>query len=138
MEIWKSVNGFEGLYMVSNLGRIKSLPRNGTRKNGSILKPAIRGNYLFVRLTGNRLDKKCSVHRLVAEAFIPNPSNKPLVNHKDGNKLNNNANNLEWCTQSENMIHARDCLYWDLRSENKRKKCSIAGKKARGIPKKHF
>lgn len=129
IELWKNIKGFDNCYMVSNYGNIKSLPRNGTINKERILKPAIRGDYLFVRLVGNHKDKKCSVHRLVAKAFIPNPENKPCVNHKDGNKLNNKADNLEWCTQSENMIHARDYLNWDLRSEHKRKLCSIAGKK---------
>ena len=108
MEIWKSIKGFEGCYMISNMGRVKSLPRNGTINVERIIKPGIRNNYLFIRLVGNHKDKKCSVHILVAEHFIPNPENKSQVNHKDGNKLNNCVDNLEWTTQSENMIHTRD------------------------------
>ena len=103
-EVWKSVKGYEGLYKVSNLGRVKSIPRPKT--TGGILKPFKRAKYLSVDLRKINKRKTFQVHRMVAEAFIPNPNNLEQVNHKDGNKLNNVVDNLEWCTCSENVKHA--------------------------------
>ena len=113
-EIWKDVKGYEGLYQVSNLGNVKSLVGwNGKRyiERERILKKTVHlacGNYYreIVRLTKDMKGKNFKVHRLVAEAFLPNPNNLPQVNHIDGNTFNNNVNNLEWCTNRENIIHA--------------------------------
>jgi len=109
-EIWKDVNGYEGLYQVSNLGRVRSLERkatDGRQINERILKPAFDvGKYLTVALHKNKKQKTHKVHRLVAFAFIKNPNNKPHVNHIDGNKSNNRVDNLEWCTQLENNRHS--------------------------------
>lgn len=106
-EVWKDIKGYEGLYQVSNLGRIKSLPRKRTIKTERILSPKFnKGGYLEVALCKNSKYKMCRVHRLVASAFIQNPENKREVNHIDGNKLNNKADNLEWVTPSENIRHA--------------------------------
>ena len=100
-EIWKNVLGYEGLYQVSNLGNIKSFI--GKEK---ILKPSTTNNgYPGVNLTKDKKIKRYSVHRLVAEAFIPNPNNYPCVNHKDENRTNNRADNLEWCTYSYNNTY---------------------------------
>ena len=97
-EIWKDIEGYEGLYQVSNLGRVKSLRRN------IILKNKIESNgYERVVLSTNNNPKDYSVHRLVAIAFIPNPNNYPIVNHKDENRTNNCVDNLEWCTQKYNV-----------------------------------
>ena len=100
-EIWKDIKGYEGLYQVSNLGRVKSKERERTK--GGILKPSIVRNYYRVILCKNGKTKSYAVHRLVAETFIPNINNYEVVNHKDENKLNNSESNLEWCTQLYNI-----------------------------------
>lgn len=98
-EIWKYIKGYEGLYQVSNFGRVKSIKFGKER----ILKTFknTRG-YLQVNLCKNGKVKNYKVHRLVAEAFLDNTDNLPEVNHKDENKLNNNAENLEWCSAKHN------------------------------------
>ncbi len=115
-ELWKDVKGYEGLYKVSNLGRVRSIeryvrsdrnPKTGLRLiKPKILKAWDNGNgYMVVTISVNKKRKNKYVHRLVAEAFIPNPENKPQVNHIDNNRSNNIISNLEWCTASENSIH---------------------------------
>jgi len=104
-EIWKDIKGYEGIYEVSNLGRVRSIPRNGTINKTKILSPALIHGYYSLCLR-NKNKKMHRVSRLVAQAFIPNPENKPEVNHIDGNKKNNVVCNLEWNTASENMLHA--------------------------------
>lgn len=102
-EIWKDIKGYEGLYQVSNFGRVKSLKYS---TEGKILKGRHTGKgYLSVALFRNSVRKSTCIHRLVAQAFIPNPENKPEVNHIDENKLNNNVSNLEWVTPKENSNH---------------------------------
>jgi hypothetical protein len=109
-EIWKDISGYEGLYQVSNLGRIKSLNRINLAERklkGRIRKVFDIGDgYIQVVLRKNNKPKHLMVHRLVGIAFIKNPQNKPQINHIDSNKSNNIALNLEWCTASENQIHA--------------------------------
>lgn len=113
IEEWRDVVGFEGLYQVSNLGRVKGLDRlvdtninNVNRRihKGKLLKPQFNNKgYKRVNLCKNGNKNQAFVHRLVAEAFIPNPNNYPVVNHKDENPKNNCVENLEWCTQKYNM-----------------------------------
>ncbi len=109
-EIWKSIKGYEGRYKISNLGRVKSLARIdpvGRSHKEIILKPILLINgYFCVNLHKNNTQKLKSIHRLVGKMFIKNPENKPEINHIDGVKTNNNAENLEWCTRKENTKHA--------------------------------
>ena len=98
-EIWKDIEGYEGLYQVSNFGKIKSI---GYKKK-KILKPTQdHYGYLNVTLYKNKNKKAKRIHRLVAEAFIANPENKPEIDHIDTDKLNNNVKNLRWVTRIEN------------------------------------
>ena len=101
-EIWKDIQGYEGLYQVSNLGRVKSLNYNKTSKSKILSPGKNKTRYLSVCLFKNKKGKVFYVHRLVAQAFIDNPNNYPEVNHKDENPSNNHVNNLEWCTHKYN------------------------------------
>jgi NUMOD4 motif len=103
-EIWKDINGYEGLYQISNLGNARS------SKSGRILLFDYSNGYLRVRLSKNGKVKTKRVHILVASHFIVNPENFPQVNHKDGNKHNNYFTNLEWNTHSMNMRHRFEIL----------------------------
>lgn len=103
-EIYKDISGYEGVYQISNKGNVKSLSFNRSGKN-RILKFGVNDGYFVVMLYKNKLRKNCSVHRLVANEFIPNPDGKEQINHIDGNKVNNCVENLEWSTISENQIH---------------------------------
>ncbi|AWH15268.1 NUMOD4 motif protein [Enterococcus phage vB_EfaS_AL2] len=108
-EEWRDIKGYEGLYQVSNLGRIKSLKRttnNYSCNTDKILKPSFnKKGYLQLQLCKDNCAKTCRVHRLVAEAFIANHGNKPEVNHIDEDKTNNMVSNLEWVTSKENVNH---------------------------------
>lgn len=97
-EIWADIEGYEGLYKVSNLGNVSGKKMLTPSKSSS--------GYYKVELYKDKISKVFWIHRLVAQTFLPNPDNKPQVNHKDGNKLNNILSNLEWVTVSENQIHA--------------------------------
>lgn len=101
-EFWKDITGYEGLYQVSNIGRIKSLPRKYSRGESIMNTPINHWGYKMVYLSKNKHKKFFSVHRLVALHFIDNPRNYKFVNHKDEDKTNNKATNLEWCTSKYN------------------------------------
>lgn len=117
IEIWKDIKDYEGLYQVSNLGRVRSIDRVVLQKNGflktikgKILSPnkcgSLKyGGYLFIGLSKESVVKRKYIHRLVAEAFIPNPNNLPQVNHKDEVKTNNIVTNLEWCSALTNLTY---------------------------------
>lgn len=111
-EIWKDIEGYEGLYQVSNLGRVKSLDRKEyfyrgdtpveRIRKGCILSPSSSCGYLHVNLHDGKKRKMKLIHRLVAQAFIPNPDILPEVNHKNELKTDNSVSNLEWCTAKYN------------------------------------
>ena len=102
-EVWKDVKGYEGLYQVSNFGRVK--------RDEFILKPIDSHGYKYVHLCNKNHERKNqAIHRLVALTFIHNPSNLPQVNHIDGNKSNNLITNLEWVTAKENAYHKSHVL----------------------------
>lgn len=123
-EIWKDIVGYEGLYQVSNLGRLKRISR--VRSDGKLLKELIKKNtprkgdgYLQISLgTRSHTQKSRYLHQIVATAFIPNPENKRFVNHKNGIKADNRVENLEWCTYQENMDHAVETGLQNTKGEN--------------------
>ena len=129
-EVWKDIKGYEGVYQISNNGNLKSLERKvrdckGERiVNERFMKFTVRSGYynVVLRKQGHRESKQ--IHRLVAEAFIPNPNNFPIVNHKDHNRKNNCVANLEWCTQKHNVGWSRDKM-----CKPKRKTYSLTGEK---------
>lgn len=112
MEQWKDIKGYEGKYQISSFGRVRSLlfcNNRVVKERIKLLKTTDSGNgYYVVYLSKNGSHKRLYVHRLVASAFIPNDNCYTVVNHKDYNKHNNNVNNLEWCTQKENVLYSVD------------------------------
>lgn len=142
-ETWKPIEGYEGIYDVSNLGRVRGYwTREGNsfdnrtcyigNKPTKILKNKINNSgYCMVTLVDkNKNRKERSVHRLVAKAFIPNPDNKPCINHIDNNRSNPIVTNLEWCTYSENLLHAQKQGRL-FASQSKGAACGAAAKRAR-------
>lgn len=132
---WRYIPGYEGFYQASVHGEIRSVDRVVREKRttkfrkGTTIQPSIgKDGYYHVLLSVLQEQKLCSVHRLVASAFIANPDDKPQVNHIDGNRLNNDVSNLEWVTQSENMQHARDNGLWSPLE------CGEISKRITGVP----
>lgn len=126
-EEWRDIAGYEGLYQVSNFGRVKSLNfgRTGVQK---VLKTQKYPNkYVKADLRHNGTIHTKSIHRLVAEAFIPNLENKSDVNHIDGDKHNNRVDNLEWATRSENMRHCKEILHKNAGRPPRPVKCLETG-----------
>ncbi len=119
-EIWKDIKGYEEFYQISNKGRVFSIRRN------IIMKPQLAVGYHFVWLSVHGIAKYKQIHRMVAEAFIPNPNNYPCVIHKDKNRLNNCVDNLEWSTESEKCKRA-------TRSGRRPVMCIESGKKFNSI-----
>lgn len=128
-EIWKDVPGYDGKYQVSNMGRVRGLPRNSVMKNGSDVIRKLKGRIMSFGVCGSRVKyhsiKLCkdskietiTIHRLVATVFVKNPHGKPHINHINNNSFDNRATNLEWCTPQENMSHAMKNGRWDIRGE---------------------
>ena len=128
-EIWKDIEGFEGRYQVSNLGRVR-------RADGRFLTPHINKStsYFVVDLYRNTVRKKCYIHRLVAATFCRGYFEGATVNHLDRNRQNNCASNLEWCTQAENNRHARECIHlWKPKTPLTRKMCTAKTSKFYGV-----
>ena len=130
LEVYKDIKNYEGYYQVGNLGNVRSLDRIVPHKTkgflklkSRILKPSFsRDGYKKVVLQKEGMVRYFRINRLVADAFIPNPENKPCVNHKDGDKLNNNVDNLEWNTVQENNDHAWKIGLFGESTINKMKK----------------
>lgn len=105
-EIWKPVVGYEGLYEVSNLGRIKSINLYAHKEPVILSTSQRKDGYLNIHLSKNNICKTYTVHRVVALAFIPNPNNLEMINHKDENRANNRVENLEWCSRKYNQLYS--------------------------------
>lgn len=128
-EIWKDIKGYEGLYQISNLGRLRSLDRYVRHKKikslrllkGKIMSPTISNStgYLVSTLYNKGKGKQVTIHRLVAETFIPNPENKPEVNHINGIRDDDRVENFEWVNRSENQLHAYKILKRGYKLPNK-------------------
>lgn len=123
-EIWKDIEGYEGLYQVSNFGNVYSFL---TKKK---LKPGNDKGYLKVNLSKQKKVKQFTMHRLVAKAFIPNPNNYPIINHKDENPSNNHVNNLEWCDYRYNNNYGtmKERISKTLKGKNAGEKHHMYGK----------
>lgn len=105
---WKPIKNYEDYYLVSDTGKVKSIHTYNKSKPHILAGHLGKRGYWVVDFSVKQKRKNLKIHRLVAEMFVPNPQHKPQVNHKDGNKLNNHVGNLEWVTQAENSVHAKE------------------------------
>lgn len=112
MEIWKDVKNYEGLYQISNIGRVKSIRTN------RILKSNLLQGYPIVQLCVNNNRHTFEIHRLIANAFIPNPNNYPFVNHINEDRTDNRIENLEWCNQKMNVNHSKRKMFHKVNEED--------------------
>ena len=137
-EIWKDIEGYEGLYQVSNFGNIRSLET--IAPSGKFVKQIIRkqskdkDGYCIIGLNKNKSQKTYKVHRLVAKSFIDNPNNLPEINHKDEDKTNNKVSNLEWCNSKYNLTYgARKGMFIGEKNNN----CKLSKKDVEEIRKQY-
>lgn len=135
MEIWKDIKGFEGKYQVSNLGNVRSLRFRNQNFSKDLTQKINNKGYKVVNLTDNSKNKPALVHRLVAMAFVDNPNNYPIVNHKDENPQNNHVDNLEWCTYSYNRIYSMD-IHPERRKELAENLARYSTRNKKGVPHK--
>lgn len=139
-EEWRDVAGYEGLYQISNYGNVKSVARADTvgrkRKERLLTQTNSSWGYKCVKLCNGETQKTVRVHRLVADAFIPNPDHHPCVNHKDEDKNNNRADNLEWCSWRYNAIygHRLDSVSGENYTKSKLSKDQVIRMKESYIP----
>lgn len=128
-EIWKDISGYEGKYAISSYGNIIALNYNREKRAQNRIPRKDKGGYLYVNLWKNGISKTFKIHRLVAEAFLPNPNNLPQINHKDENKTNNSVFNLEWCSPSYNSKygnHSRKVLDSHKKNNSPKAEKSVA------------
>lgn len=147
MEIWKEVKGYGGVYEVSNLGNVRSVDRTVIRETTGVsvlykgkqlaINYNSRNNCCEVSLSLNQRRKCYKIHRLVAEAFLPNTDGLPHVNHKDGDRHNNNVTNLEWCTASYNLKHSYDELNRHINKPSRHTVPCVAIYKSNGVEELH-
>lgn len=130
-ELWKDVVGYEGFYKVSNTGLVYSVPRGSTKGGIMTVPNGNKKEYRFITLCKDGKKFRTGIHRLVAEAFIPNPENKPTVNHENGNKQDNNVTNLSWATYKEQLEHS-------FRIGLRKKQCNIERKAVIIFPDNHY
>lgn len=136
-EIWKDIKGYEGLYQVSNLGNVKSLCYRNQKKAKNLTPQITNRGYIAVMLSKKKTMKLFLVHRLVAMAFVDNPNNYPIVNHKDENPLNNHMDNLEWCTYSHNRIYSMN-IHPERRKELANNLRKYSPRTQKGVPHKYY
>ena len=137
MEIWKDIDGYEGKYQISNLGNVKSLSFRNQKFSGYLTQKTSNKGYKVVELTEKGKTKFALVHRLVAVAFVDNPNNFPIVNHKDENPINNHADNLEWCTYSYNRTYSMD-MHPERRKELADNLTKYSARNKKGVPHKYY
>ena len=136
-EIWKDIEGYEGRYQVSNLGNVRSLKFRNQKLIKNLTLTTNNNGYKMVALNNKNKTKFFLVHRLVATAFIKNPNNYPVVNHKDENPQNNHVDNLEWCTQSYNCIYSMN-IHPKRREKTIDNLREYSSRNKRGVPHKHY